>query len=224
MTSPRLGGCVCPGVTGSCPRLGFRPSSPRGKIKTTPLPPPQSARRGLYGGHAALPPPPPPRPLSRGPSHPWAPPTRAPTGVPSLPPGDRLMNIMHVSNSSERSSLSSPSGVFPAWNISRGGISPRFPLPSPCTGTSSGAGSGGAKGAVGGDKLGGPAGTTGDLAWCACRGRMRAAFSRSFDVEGAVGIMMGIMASCFLSMGRWLLCALAEGDCRRGNVPLALSF
>lgn len=77
---------------------------------------------------------------------------------------------------------------------------------------------------MGGDKLGGPAGTTGDLAWCACRGRMRAAFSRSFDVEGAVGIMMGIMASCFLSMGRWLLCALAEGDCRRGNVPLALSF
>lgn len=222
MTSPLLGGCVCPGVTGSCPQLGRCLSSPRGKIKTTPLPPPAKVPvGGLCRGHTALPPSPTPQPRSLSP---LSTPTRAPTGVLSFPPGDGLINIMHLSNSSERSSLSSPSGAFPAWNISRGGISPRFPLPSPCTGTSGGAGSGGTKAAVGGDKLGGSAGTTGDLAGCACRGRMLAAFSRPFGVEGAVGMMMGIMASCFLSMGRWLLCALAEGDCRRGNVPLPLSF
>ena len=53
----------------------------------------------------------------------------------------------------------------------------------------------------------------------------RRAFSLSFGDEGAVGMMMGIMASCFLSKGRWLLCALAEGHCRRGNVvPLPPSF
>lgn len=62
-----------------------------------------------------------------------------------------------------------------------------------------------------------PAGTTVRLARRAFRGRTRAALL-SFGDEGAVGTVVGIMASCFLSMGRWLLCALAEGDCRRGNV------
>lgn len=71
-----------------------------------------------------------------------------------------------------------------------------------------------------GDELGGLVGTTGDA-----RGRMYVASSLSFGGEGAVGMVVGIMASCFLSMGRWLLCALTEGDCWRGNVlPLPPSF
>lgn len=94
-----------------------------------PLSPREVPVGGLYGGHAALLPSPTPQPLSLSR---LSTPTRAPTGVLSFPPGDGLINIMHLSNSSERSSLSSPSGAFPAWNISRGGISPRFPLRSPC--------------------------------------------------------------------------------------------
>lgn len=87
-----------------------------------------------------------------------------------------------------------------------------FPFPAPCVGSLSG---------TGGWKMKGRFGVTSWVGWWvppAARcdvlfGDGCTAFSLLFGDEGAVGMVVGIMASCFLSMDRWLLCALAERKC-----------
>lgn len=205
-------GCACPGVTAAAPARAPSVQS-EGENKdhpsSSPRPlPPQSARRGVvWRAHspAALPdlsPQGTPPALPRGPVLPTA--RGADKHNASLQQLRALLFVLSIRG-------------FPCLEHLQGWHQPPLSSPQPLQGPSGG-------GSAGGDRLGGPAGTTGDLAGCACRGRMCTAFSRSFGVEGAVGMMMGIMASCFLSMGRWLLCALVEGDCRRGNVPLPPSF